>query len=252
MNLITNGMEAIQGKGTLSVSTHNYRQTMQDPQKNQVLPEGRYAKIAIFDSGSGIAAHEIEHIFEPFYTKKVMGRSGTGLGLAVVWNTMKDHGGVVNVISDPQGTSFELYLPAVEEKASAVSKTSDWQSFKGNGEQVLVIDDEPRQREIAEELLTSLNYQVAVMSSGEEAVTYLKTHPADILVIDMIMNPGQNGRVTYEKILKFHPQQKAIVASGYAEDEDVRATLALGAGAFVGKPYTLEKIGAAIYKVLHS
>jgi PAS domain S-box-containing protein len=252
MNLITNGMEAIRGKGTLSVSTHNYLQVAQEAQNKQALPEGRYVKIVVFDSGSGIAAHEIEHIFEPFYTKKVMGRSGTGLGLAVVWNTMKDHGGIVNVMSDPQGTAFELFLPAVEEKASAMSETSDWRIFKGNGEHVLVIDDEPRQREIAEELLTSLNYQVTVMSSGEAAVTYLATHSADILVIDMIMDPGQNGRTTYEHILKIHPQQKALVASGFAEDEDVRATLALGASAFIGKPYTLEKIGAAIYKVLHS
>lgn len=252
MNLITNGMEAVQGKGTLSLSTHNYHQVAQVPQMKLGLPDGMYSKIAVYDSGSGITAHEIEHIFEPFYTKKVMGRSGTGLGLAVVWNTMKDHGGIVHVISDPQGTTFELYLPSVEEKASTVSEASDWRTFKGNGEHVLVIDDEPRQRAIAKELLVSLNYQVDVMSSGEEAVTYLTTHSVDILVIDMIMDPGINGRVTYQKILQIHPQQKALVASGFAEDEDVRATLALGAGAFVGKPYTLEKIGAAIYKILHT
>jgi CheY-like chemotaxis protein len=252
MNLITNGMEAVQGKGTLSLSTHNYHHEVQSRRNMQDLPEGEYARIVIFDSGSGIAAHEIEHIFEPFYTKKVMGRSGTGLGLAVVWNTMKDHGGIVNVTSDRQGTTFELYLPAIEDKAMAVSETSDWRSFKGNGEHVLVIDDEPRQREIAKELLTSLNYQVHAISSGEEAVTYLATHSADILVIDMLMDPGQNGRTTYEQILKIHPHQKAIVTSGFAEDEDVRATLALGAGAFVGKPYTLGKIGSAIYKTLNS
>ena len=253
MNLIANGMEAIRGKGTLSVSTRNYLQAAQGSHNKQMLAEGRYIKIAIFDSGSGIAGHEIEHIFEPFYTKKVMGRSGTGLGLAVVWNTMKDHGGIVNVMSDPQqGTTFELYLPAVEEKTAVVFKTAERQIFKGNGEHVLVIDDELRQREIAEELLTSLNYQVTVVSSGEEAVTYLATHFADILVLDMIMEPGQNGRTTYEHILNIHPKQKALIASGFAEDEDVRATLALGAGAFVGKPYTLEKIGAAMCKVLNS
>jgi two-component system, cell cycle sensor histidine kinase and response regulator CckA len=252
MNLVTNGLEAIQGKGTLAISTQNYSQTAWAPQKKQALPEGGYAKIAIYDSGSGIAPHEIEHIFEPFYTKKVMGRSGTGLGLAVVWNTMKDHGGIVNVISDQQGTTFELYLPAVEERALAVSEASDWQTLMGNGEHVLVIDDEPQQRTIAGELLTSLNYRVDVVSSGEEAITYLESHSADILVLDMIMDPGINGRVTYEKILKMHPRQKAVVASGFAEDDDVRATLALGAGAFVGKPYTLEKIGSTIYKILHS
>ncbi len=252
MNLITNGMEAIQGKGTLSISTLNYPQVDRTPQKKQAPPEEWWSKIVIYDSGTGITPDEIDHIFEPFYTKKVMGRSGTGLGLAVVWNTIKDHGGRVTVISDPQGTTFELYLPAVEEKAPEVSATPDWRTFRGNGERVLVIDDEPRQREIAGELLTSLNYQVEVVSSGEKAVSFLKTNSVDILVLDMIMNPGQNGRVTYEEILKIHPCQKAVIASGFAEDEDVRATLALGAGAFIGKPYTLEKIGAAIYKLLHT
>ncbi len=249
MNLVTNGMEAVQGKGTLSLSTHNHQQASQN---KLGLSDGRYSKIAVYDSGSGIAPHEIVHIFEPFYTKKVMGRSGTGLGLAVVWNTMKDHGGIVNAMSDPQGTTFELYLPSVLEQAPAVSEASDWRTFKGNGEHVLVIDDEPRQREIVKELLVSLNYKVDVMSSGEEAIAYLSTHSADILVIDMIMDPGITGRTTYEKILKMHPQQKALVASGFAEDEDVRATLALGAGAFVGKPYTLDKIGSAIYKILNT
>jgi two-component system, cell cycle sensor histidine kinase and response regulator CckA len=252
MNLVINGMEAIQGKGTLSVSTGNHNQMAQVLRNKQKLPVGRYSKIVISDSGAGISPHEIEHIFEPFYTKKVMGRSGTGLGLAVVWNTMQDHGGAVNVTSDPLGTTFELYLPTVVEKAIVVSDPPDWRTFKGNREQVLVIDDEPRQRAIAQELLTSLNYSVVVMPSGEEAVAYLETHSTDILVIDMIMDPGQNGRVTYEKILKIHPHQKALIASGFAEDEDVRATLALGAGAFIGKPYTLEKIGAAIYKILQT
>ncbi|MFH0784837.1 MAG: ATP-binding protein [Pseudomonadota bacterium] len=252
MNLITNGMEAIQGKGTLSISTHNCPQVDWTPLDNKEPPKEWWSKITIYDSGTGIAPHEIDHIFEPFYTKKVMGRSGTGLGLAVVWNTIKDHGGRVNVMSDPQGTTFELYLPAVEEKVLEVSATPDWRTLRGNGEHVLVIDDEPRQREIAGELLTSLNYHVEVVSSGEKAVTFLKTNSVDILVLDMIMSPGQNGRVTYEEILKIHPCQKAVIASGFAENEDVRATLALGAGAFVGKPYTIEKIGSAIYKILHS
>lgn len=251
MNLITNGMEAIQEQGTLSISTQNYHHDPKTSTISQELPGGEYVKIAIFDSGSGITPHDMQHIFEPFYTKKVMGRSGTGLGLAVVWNTMHDHGGIVNVIRDPNGTIFELYLPAVEEQASNLSTTPNWHSLKGNGEHILVIDDEARQREIAEELLHSLNYKVHVVSSGEEAVRYLASHPADLLIIDMIMDPGINGRVTYERILKIFPDQKAIVASGFAEDEDVRATLALGAGTFVGKPYTLEKIGVAIHKTLH-
>ena len=252
MNLVTNGVESIQGKGTVSIVTANHFQHIAAPYNSQILPEGAYAKIIVGDSGTGIAPHEIDHIFEPFYTKKVMGRSGTGLGLAVVWNTMRDHGGVVSVVSDKHGTTFELFFPTVAERVAEEAAVMDWRTLKGNRESVLVIDDEPRQREIASQLLTSLNYSVATVSSGEKAVEYLKGHTADILILDMIMAPGQNGRVTYEEILKIHPGQKAVIASGFAEDDDVRQTLALGAGAFVAKPYTLEQIGSVIYKTLHS
>ncbi|MDK9708413.1 MAG: response regulator [Desulforhopalus sp.] len=268
MNLITNGMEAIQGKGTLSITTRNHTQISHKrgniselknsstkrnplpPADKSLLPEGRYITIVIADSGSGISPHELEHIFEPFYTKKVMGRSGTGLGLAVVWNTMKDHGGVINVVSDCQGTTFEIYIPAVDKPETAFIAKPELLIFKGAGESVLVVDDEPQQRAIAQEILTSLNYQVVVKPSGEEAVQYLGTHSADLLVLDMIMSPGQNGRVTYEKILQIHPQQKALVVSGFAEDDDVRATLAMGAGGFISKPYTIETIGSAIKNIL--
>ncbi len=250
MNLVTNGMEAIHGKGVLAISTENYRHLPPGSDERLVLDEGRYVKISVCDSGSGIAPHEIDRIFEPFYTKKVMGRSGTGLGLAVVWNTVRDHGGGVAVNSGPQGTTFDIFLPSVEERAS-VAEPMDWRLFMGDKETVLVIDDEQRQREIATRLLASLNYRVETVSSGEEAVALLSRRTFDIIVLDMIMTPGQNGRTTYEQILTHRPGQPAVVASGYAEDEDVRHCLDLGAGAYVAKPYTLEKIGAAIYKTLH-
>jgi CheY-like chemotaxis protein len=212
MNLITNGVEAIQGKGTVTIVTANHFQGEAAPYSTQILPEGNYVKITVGDSGSGIAPHEIDHIFEPFFTKKVMGRSGTGLGLAVVWNTMRDHGGVVSVVSDRHGTTFELFFPAVADRVVEAAM-QDWQAWKGNRERVLVIDDEARQREIASQLLTLLNYSVATMPSGEKAVEYLRKHSADILILDMIMAPGQNGRATYEQILKIHPGQKAVIAS---------------------------------------
>jgi two-component system cell cycle sensor histidine kinase/response regulator CckA len=250
MNLVTNGMEAIHGKGTLSIRTENYQQHLAGDHNRLAIDQGRYVKISVADSGSGIAPHEIDHIFEPFYTKKVMGRSGTGLGLAVVWNTVRDHGGTITVNSSQQGTVFDLYLPSVDEKVAAAGAV-DWRAFMGKGETVLVIDDELRQREIAAQLLTSLNYQVDTVASGEEAVIYLTNRNVDMLVLDMIMSPGQNGRVTYEQILQRHPGQKALVASGFAEDDDVRACLDMGAGAYVAKPYTLEKIGMALYKTLY-
>ena len=250
MNLIINGMEAIQGKGTLTIVTDNHNQIQSFRKDKTNIDNGKYSKIIITDTGSGIAPNDMDHIFEPFYTKKVMGRSGTGLGLAVVWNTMRDHGGTVNVISNQQGTTFELYFPSIETEIEKVSEKQNWRDYMGQGETILVVDDEPRQREIALKLLTTLEYSAQTVSSGEEAIEYAKNHTADLLVLDMIMPPGQNGRMTFEQILKIHPRQKAIIASGFAEDEDVRATLAMGAMAFISKPYTLQQIASTIHKVL--
>jgi two-component system cell cycle sensor histidine kinase/response regulator CckA len=164
---------------------------------------------------------------------------------------MRDHGGTVNVISNKQGTTFELYFPSIEKDIPQKAEPTDWKSYKGQGETILVIDDELRQREITSRLLTSLEYSVQTVASGEEAIEYAKNHTTDLMVLDMIMSPGKNGRETFEQILKIHPQQKAIIASGFAQDDDVKATLAMGAKAFIPKPYTLEQIASAIYKILH-
>lgn len=250
MNLIINGMEATHGEGTLSIVTENHDQSLPLSKDKLNLPKEKFSKIVIHDNGSGIAPHDMAHIFEPFYTKKVMGRSGTGLGLAVVWNTMHDHGGTVNVISNKQGTTFELYFPSVKADIALRPDQKDWRDYKGQGEIILVIDDEQRQREIASELLTSLEYTVHTVASGEEAIEYSKNHNADLMILDMIMPPGLNGRLTFEQILKLHPQQKAIIASGFAQDGDVKATLAMGAKAFIQKPYTLLQIAATIHKIL--
>ncbi|GAB6192846.1 hypothetical protein JCM39068_25950 [Desulfocastanea catecholica] len=249
MNLITNGAEAIHGKGNISIVSSNEERDFSPARNQPPIDKRNYSKIAIHDDGSGIAAGDLDHIFEPFYTKKVMGRSGTGLGLAVVWNTMRDHGGMVNVSSSTQGTTFELYFPSVETATTPRPLSRDWRSYKGRGQTILVVDDEPGQREIAAQLLTSLEYAVHTVPSGEEAVHYARKYTTDLMVLDMIMQPGQNGRQTFEQILKINPRQKAIIASGFAEDADVQATLAMGAMAFVPKPYTLDQIGSTIYNI---
>jgi len=251
MNLITNGLEAITGNGFLTLVSSSHEQPRDEIRNSQTFKAGLYVKIHIQDSGSGISTNEIAHIFEPFYTKKVMGRSGTGLGLAIVWNTMRDHGGIVDLTSSPAGTTFELFFPAGGDSGEATIRQPDWRTFQGNREKVLVIDDEARQREITRNMLLMLNFDVEAVQSGEEAVNYLKSHHADILVLDMIMAPGINGRETYEQVLTFRQGQKAIIASGYAEDEDVKATLAMGAGGYLAKPFTLGQLGKAISSTLH-
>jgi two-component system cell cycle sensor histidine kinase/response regulator CckA len=188
----------------------------------------------------------MERIFEPFYTKKVMGRSGTGLGMAVVWGTVKDHNGYMDMQSiEGKGTSFTLYFPVTRKKRAKDESLLSIEEYMGKGESVLVVDDVEEQREIATGMLKKLGYSVTSVSSGEEAAEYMNNNSADLIVLDMIMDPGINGRETYKRIIQFHPNQKAIIASGFSETADVKAAHELGAGRYIKKPYTLEKIGIA-------
>lgn len=260
MNLIHNGIEAIDGEGSVAVSSTiqiGIPSSIVDPtvgpaRRKHRYETSKYAKLTVSDSGIGIGQDEVGQIFEPFYTKKVLGRSGTGLGLTIVWNTIQDHGGTVAVSSSSQGTTFELFLPIAQTQKEVVKANTQVLLPEGKGESILVVDDDPRQRDIARKLVEKLGYKVHTVASGEEAVDYITNNTAHLIILDMIMAPGQNGRVTFEQILEIRPKQKAIIASGFAEDEDVKATMALGARAFVAKPYTLPQISSAIYKTLHS
>ena len=113
-----------------------------------------------------------------------------------------------------------------------------------------MVDDEERQREIACGMLTKLGYNAEAVSSGEEAIDYAKENPVDLLVLDMVMPKGINGRETYEEIIKIRPDQKAIIASGYAKTKEVNRAQKLGAGKYIKKPYTLERIGNAVKEEL--
>jgi len=180
-----------------------------------------------------------------------MGKSGTGLGMAVVWGTVKDHKGYIDVQSvKGEGSTFSLYFPVTRKEIAKDLRRLSIEEYRGNGESVLIIDDVKDQREIASTILMQLGYSVAVVSSGEEAVEYLQDNKADLLILDMIMDPGMGGLDTYRQIVKIHPGQKAIIASGFSETDRVREAQKLGAGQYIRKPYTLEKIGIAAKKEL--
>lgn len=250
LNLMLNAIEAMGGSGVCTVSTRKSLVGDQQAGRLQIDP-GDYIIIAVKDSGPGISEDTIGHIFEPFYTKKKMGRSGTGLGLAVVWNTMLDHHGTVVVQSGKDGTVFELYFPGVALDVSENGEALSVVELQGHGELVLVIDDDPLQRAIATDFLVELNYEVESAASGEEAVEMVRDKAYDLLLLDMLMEPGINGRQAYERIIKIRPQQKALIASGYSESEDVTAAQILGAGQFVRKPYTLEQLAQAVQAELN-
>ena len=116
--------------------------------------------------------------------------------------------------------------------------------------QIMVVDDEAQLRDIASQILTSLGYKVSSVSSGEKALTFIQENPVDLLVIDMLMEPGINGRQTYEKILEQYPEQKAVITSGFSENDDIKATLKLGAHGFIKKPYSISQLGKVVKEAL--
>jgi PAS domain S-box-containing protein len=247
-NLVSNAVEAMPNGGTLTIKTRN--QYLDKPVSGyDEVKEGDCVVLSLSDTGEGIAASDLKRIFEPFYTKKVMGRSGTGLGLAVVWGTVKDHFGYINVESgEGKGTTFTLYFPVTRGEITPEQVSVSAAEYTGNGESILIVDDVKEQRDLAERMLTKLNYSVTTVSSGEAAVQYLKQQAVDLLVLDMIMDPGMDGLDTYAKILEIHPHQKAIIVSGFSETERVSKAEELGAGAYLKKPYVLEKLGLAVRK----
>ena len=249
MNLVSNATEAAAGGGQVTISTVN-RYLDRPLRGYDDVNAGEYVVLTVCDNGSGIASDDLQRIFEPFYTKKVMGRSGTGLGLAVVWNTVQDHKGYIDVRSGENGTTFELYFPMTRDEIAEEDLTVPIDDYKGNGETILVIDDVKSQRKITCRMLDTLGYQTKTACSGEEAVVYLKHNRVDLLLLDMIMDPGMNGRETYEQIIKIHPNQKAIIISGFAETDEVKKTQKLGAGKYVKKPFALAKIGLAVKEEL--
>jgi signal transduction histidine kinase len=250
MNLISNAAEAMPDGGTITVSSENTE--INKPIKGYPdTKTGSYTLVTVSDTGVGIAPEEMDRIFEPFYTKKVMGRSGTGLGMAVVWGSVHDHDGYIDIKSTlGKGTTFFLYFPATDQPIPAEKEHISIDRYKGDGESILVVDDVEEQRKIADKILTKLGYFVATASSGEEAVKYMQNHSADLVILDMIMDPGIDGLETYRRIIETHPDQKSIIASGFSETERVKEIQRLGAGEYIRKPYSMEKIGMAVKKAL--
>ena len=244
MNLAINAVDAMPDGGRLTISTSS---EFIEPKSNAVEQReaGLYTVISVSDSGIGIAQQDLKRIFEPFYSRKQLGRSGSGLGLAVVYGVVKDHNGFIEVKSELDvGTEFSVYLPSIAAQEESDSPT-DENCLDGSGK-VLVVDDMVEQRELLDALLSDLGYEVHTVSSGRKAVDYLRDNTADLVILDMIMEPDFDGLDTFKAILKIHPEQKAIIVSGYAETDRVKEAEELGVLNFVKKPYTLQILGMAV------
>ncbi|MBI4766028.1 MAG: PAS domain S-box protein [Deltaproteobacteria bacterium] len=246
MNLVSNAAESMPRGGEIMITSHNTY--LDRPVSGYTeIREGEYTVLMITDRGIGISAEDISRIFEPFYTKKKMGRSGTGLGMAVVWGTVEDHLGYIHIQSAlGKGTTVTVYLPATRQEKVSKTNSTLIDRYRGQGETILVVDDLKEQREIATRILNTLGYRAKPAASGEEALDMIRREKADLVVLDMIMEPGMDGLDTYKRILEIHPRQKAIIVSGFSETKRVNAAQALGAGTYVKKPYVIEKLGQAV------
>lgn len=251
MNLVTNAMEAIPETGIVEISLQTVNLEKQ-PAGFEKWQPGSYHELTISDTGSGIAATDLNRIFEPFYSSKKMGKSGTGLGMSVVWGTIEDHQGNISVTSEVgKGTTFQLLFPA-DEKAVYFSEDKEQEDapLSGSGETVLVVDDEEDQRLIASGIFRKLGYTVTAVNSGEAAIAYVQQQPVDILLLDMLMPSGMDGLETFRRIIKDHPAQKAVIASGYSQAGKIEEALSLGVIADIKKPYSVSEIARVFQHAL--
>ncbi len=251
MNLVINAVEEVceHDDGNVLITTSNKYIDPTIPGYEDII-QGEYAVLSVIDNGSGIEQNSLKNIFQPFFTKKEMGKSGTGLGLTVVWNAVQDHKGFINIHSTSKGTTFDLLFPAIRQEVSKKPEPGTIDEIKGEGQLILIVDDLKNQQQIALSILENLGYKAIAVDDGYKAVEFIKNNSADLVILDMIMAPSISGLETYRMIKEINPGQKAIIASGYSVSEDVQMAQDLGAGSFVKKPYTILDMGIAIKEEL--
>ena len=215
----------------------------------RVFTSGDGITVEVEDNGPGVPPDAIDRIFDAFFTTKPPG-SGTGLGLSIVWNTVQEHNGWVEMKDNRPGVRFEIYLPGTRDEVYSQQDVGTARSLQGSGESILLIDDEQEQNELIAKLLTNLGYKVFSVVSGDDGLSFLQSQKVDLVILDMIMGNGLNGRETYERILKRYPHQKAIVMSGYSKNEETEKIKHLGVDHFLEKPVTLPQMGRAIKQIL--
>ncbi|MDG2126276.1 MAG: ATP-binding protein, partial [Verrucomicrobiales bacterium] len=248
-NLTINAAEAMHGEGDLWVRCG--QRFLAKPLKGyETIPEGDYVVLTVEDNGTGISEDAMERLFEPFYTKKAMGTtSGTGLGLAVVYGVVRDHGGHINVRSKAGGGAiFDIYLKQYRETVERVGAEVTGAAL--TSAKVLVVDDYDQQRTLTRKLLEVLGHQVEQAASGREALQVLDGEKFDLMVVDMIMEDGFDGLDTIRGAMARQPGLRCIIATGFSETERVAEGMALGASACLNKPYTREALESAVAQAM--
>jgi len=254
MNLIVNAYEAMPDEGRLTIQTsRQYLEKLING--HDKINRDDYVVFKVRDTGVGIDSPDIEKIFEPYYSNKDIGRSGSGLGLSVVYGILKDHGGYYDINTEPgKGTEFMFYFPVLNISRDDNTHTDSTdkktggniiEDFRGE-ETILVVDDCREHRDLTAELLASQGYNVYTAADGREALKYLSDNQVDMVILDMVLEESFDALDTYREIQKISPEQKAIIISGYSPTKRVEELQMLGARQFVRKPFSRQTLSKAI------
>jgi CheY-like chemotaxis protein len=252
LNLCVNARDAMPRGGSLTVGVENSVLDQQYAAMNIDARAGNYVIINVTDSGTGIPQDHLDKIFEPFFTTKELNK-GTGLGLSAVMAIAKSHGGFVNVYSElGKGTTFRVHLPAIESSSEERTQPSGKVSLpRGNGETVLVVDDEASILIITSQTLQAFGYQVVTATDGADAVAIYAQRKNEIAVVltDMMM-PVMDGGATIQALKRINPAVKIIAASGLAANGGAVKAPNGGIKHFLTKPYTAETLLTTLRKIL--
>ncbi len=252
LNLCVNARDAMPRGGTLTVTAYSLQVDSNYAGMTPGSKPGRHLMIKVTDTGTGIPPEVVERIFDPFFTTKELGK-GTGLGLSTVLSIVKSHDGFINVYSEPgNGTTFSVCFPAMDAPEGAAAKVQEDTHPRGNGELILIVDDEAAVRTITQQTLETYGYRVLGAADGTEAVALYSMHRKEIaaVVTDMMM-PVMGGQATIQVLQRLNPAVKVIAASGLANDGSAARSAAMGVKHFLPKPFTAQTILTALDQVLH-
>jgi CheY-like chemotaxis protein len=255
MNLCVNARDAMSGSGKLAIKTGSEPFL---PEEAGVIigicmKSGNYVYLSVKDTGTGMDKETSAKIFEPFFTTKGDGER-TGLGLAVVYGIVKNHGGFIRVISEPdKGSEFRVYLPVSDRTIKEKSSACVIKPGKGKGEAILVVDDEKEIRNLAKRILESNGYKVMTASNGEEALKVFGESSKEIslLIMDMIM-PNTDSNEVYAEMKRIKNDVKALISTGNLHNEKIEQLISMGALGVIHKPYSMNKLLSCVRNAIDS
>ncbi len=251
MNLCINARDAMPEGGSLIIGSSEVSFDADACKLHPLAHPGEYVMLSVTDTGAGMDAATLDRIFEPFFTTKELGK-GTGLGLATVYGIVRQHGGFINVYSEPgMGTTFRVYIPVSHAAVAARESSEDLQQVQGGTETLLLVEDHEGLRQLAIETLTKLGYNVITAADGEEAIREFRHHRQhiDLALLDVVL-PKLNGPEIYSRIRKVRPDIPVVFATGYSNDFALLHKVQQHGLPILQKPYTARDLARKIRETL--